>query len=190
MPASTSPVHVMVDIETAGSAPDAVILAIGAVTFGRDPGVEPEPFFELLHMGQQVAKGRSVDADTLAWWLQQRPEVRDAMFSGVRLLFGDVLEELALWMARVNATHIWCKGASFDFPILAHAYRQCGLNKPWDFRCEHDARTLYQLAGIQPVVPDGLQHDALADARAQAIAVVEALETLDDWGRFELEGGK
>jgi hypothetical protein len=190
MPVLTSSVHVMVDIETAGSAPDAVILAIGAVTFGRDPGVEPEPFFELLHMGQQVAKGRSVDGDTLAWWLQQRPAVRDAMFSGARLLFDDVLQDFALWMVRVNATHIWCKGASFDFPILAHAYRQCGLEKPWNFRFEHDARTLYRLTGIKPVVPGGLQHDALADAKAQANAACSALEKLDAWERFELEGGK
>jgi len=190
MPASTSPVHVMVDIKTAGSAPDAVILAIGAVTFGRDPGLEPETSFDLLDMGQQLANGRSVDADTLAWWLQQRPAVRDAMFSGGRLFLRDVLEDFASWVACVNATHIWCKSASLDFSILAHAYRQYGLERTWDFRCEHDARTLYRLAGIKPVVPDGLQRDALADARAQANAVGSALEKLDAWGRFELEGGK
>ena len=70
----------------------------------------------------------------------------------------------------------WCNGASFDFPILATAYRLVKKPLPWEFWKERDLRTLKGLNPDLRVERDGVHHNALDDARHQARLVQHILQ--------------
>jgi len=181
---ATLPLHVMVDIETAGTAPDAVILSIGAVVFGRDGLYPSKEFFELLHVGAQLASGRSVDPQTLALWQTADTATRERAFSGITDPTSQLMR-FSEWFRATGAVWIWANGASVYFSILSNALRTSAVLQPWDFRHEMDARSLHRLTGIKPSFAGCNQHDALADAIAQAAAVHEALHALNAWDRFD-----
>lgn len=68
---------VMVDLETAGTGPDAAILAIGAVAFDRDTGRLGPTFYTTINLASAVATGGQIEPATFTWWLQQ--DIRHAL---------------------------------------------------------------------------------------------------------------
>ena len=121
----------MIDIETRGSAADSVILAVGAVPFEIDGDLDTmHQFFKVFDMDQE---GRTEDLDTIRWWKKQDPAVYNIMHSGeCSLMIG--LEELTMFLEKVEPKRFWCKGPSFDYAILSHAYRQLKKTAYWDVK--------------------------------------------------------
>jgi hypothetical protein len=159
----------MIDIETCDNIATAAIMSIGGVAF--DPtgdGFESE-FYILVDPKSCMDKGLSFGKDTMEWWAKQEPEakriLKDSDESGVSL---DVaLRELSKWFLKSNGTHVWAHGASFDIPILEHAYRKCGMDSPWKFWNIRCTRTIYALAPDVDVIRHGTYHNALDDAKYQ-----------------------
>lgn len=167
---------VMLDLETAGTAPGCAILTIGAVTFG--PAGLGNTFYAAVSLASATALGLTIDPDTIAWWMKQSEEARAAAFQADGWPLVQVLRELSDWFAAQGAVRIWSHGASFDVPIIEVAYRAASLPAPWKFWDVRDTRTLYDLAGVKPDRSQGMHHNALDDARAQAEAAVTALQLL------------
>lgn len=77
---------IMVDIETLGSKPGAVILSIGAVLFdpwrpliGDDPDdVIIDRFETIVDIEEEGSSVLTIDRSTVAWWLQATPEMEAA----------------------------------------------------------------------------------------------------------------
>lgn len=170
--------HVMLDLETLGTAPGCVILSIGAVEFGPD-GLGAE-FDVAISIDDCEDYGLTVDTLTEQWWEQQSKEARDAAFGGSYAL----REALALFdgfYVGAGARCLWGHGASFDAPVLAAAYAAMGWKEPWAYNATRCTRTLYEVAGVDPKAPEfqvGVQHNALDDAKAQALAAIEAMRRL------------
>ena len=175
--------HLMVDIETLGARPGSVIASIGAVVFDANQIIEE---WECLVDPQScVDVGLKLEVDTIKWWMRQSDDARAKTF-GVRAMpVADALNELARWANGVHGcTDYWSHGATFDLVMLHEAHimaKATPLVK--DFRRARDTRTLYEITGVNPktFMGTGTAHNAVDDARAQALAVIESWRTLRRW---------
>jgi hypothetical protein len=162
--------HIMLDLETLGTKPGAVIRSIGAVAFDPRALTLGAPFYANVDRASCEAIGLLVDPDTEAWWAKQSPEAR-ARLETDPLPIGEAISRFEVFWREAEGRQIWGHGASFDAPILEAAFRALGRRTPWPFSACRDTRTLYEMAGVEPDRTDGLHHDALADAMSQAKAV-------------------
>lgn len=166
--------HLMLDIETLGTRPGAVVLSVACVRFSD------EARFQInMRVDEQQALGLTIDPATQAWWGQQDPAAWQAATSNsLPLVQG--LEYVRTWMQWAGTDPlIWCHGATFDCPLLGAVYERAGLAPPWAYWAVRDTRTLYDLAGINVkdyAVPP--PHVALNDAIAQTRAANAALAVL------------
>lgn len=164
----------MIDIETLGTSPDAVILTIGAQTF--DPlsqGILPQFFYARIDTQDQT--NRSIQQDTVEWWAKQSFQSQNEAFGDHdRILLKSALTDLTRLIWRSNL--IWANGPTFDMTILEHAYKSFGLALPWNYGKVRDARTIFSL---YPDLPKPLAtHNSLEDCKRQIHMVQETLKYL------------
>lgn len=163
---------VMIDIETLGTAPGCAVLSVGAVAFDRD-GLGPG-FYQTISLKSCEEAGLSIDADTLEWWLEQGEEAREVLTGGGDLR--DTLVDLSDFVE--GHDEVWANSPSFDCAILEGAFDAVGLETPWAYYMTRDFRTLKNLPVAVDVEHDGLEHDALDDARHQARVASETLAAM------------
>lgn len=167
--------HVMLDIETFGTAASSVIVSIGAVAFNPFTDERSDhTFHRFIDIDAQLRLGRSIDASTLIWWLGQDDEARKSLIDGYdeRCTPAGVLEAFTFWLAEVadpRTVCVWGNGAAFDNALLASLYRTCEKQQPWMFWNDRCFRTLKALNKHVPApAHDGVDHDALSDAVKQS----------------------
>lgn len=163
--------HVMVDLETVGTGPNALIISIGAVKF--DPLKLEDPT-DSFHVGIDLsslpttAYGFDIEPGTVGWWLHpERAAGRAALNEVAKTDIGSALDGFALWLG-AGAHRIWGNGASFDNVILRNAYDKLGLEAPWAFWNDRCYRTFKNLAKELKLERIGAHHSALDDALSQA----------------------
>lgn len=175
--------HIMIDLETLSTRPDAAIVQIGAVLFeakGRGKVRNDKPFS--CYVAVQDGGG-SIDNGTLAWWFRQ-PHVAtlgDGLETAVTL--AEALKSFVEWPTEAlgiewqDVEGVWGKPSNFDIPVLQSAFARFGMPPPWDHRITRDARTLFALTGGAPEIDwTGLQpHHAFDDALGQAMQVQMAM---------------
>ena len=173
----------MIDLETLGRRPGCVVLSLGAVMFDpqtRELGAE---FYSEINKQSCLSVGMHADPDTVAWWDKQNPDARTVLTAAEhedcpQLLL--VLRAFAAWL-QTNTTceqkerRVWGNGASFDQPILTEAYRLAEVRRPWEFWGDMCYRTLKNLNPQIPMAKSGVQHNALADAKQQALHCIKLL---------------
>lgn len=181
--------HVMIDLETLGTSPGSAILSIGAVKFDAGTGRISHDFHVAVTLQSCVLAGMEIQPGTLAWWMkEERAAARAVQASMSAVPLPLALEEFAHWLThdeQENATEqpiVWCKGASFDFPMLAAGYRLVGQDMPWKFWNERCCRSLFSTLRDThdfrlPKVA-GTAHCALDDARHQAEQVIACLRLM------------
>jgi hypothetical protein len=171
--------HLMLDIESIGTRPGAVILSCAFVRFSDEAHMTLN-----LSIPDQEALGLEKDPATEAWWRDQEakhPGAWAAATSDPTPLAGALLY-IADWLNWARGTddmQIWCHGATFDAPLLSEVYRRAAIVCPWQFWQVRDTRTLYDLALIRKedyAVPP--PHIALNDAIGQTRAANAALAIL------------
>ena len=178
--------HVMLDIETLGTAPGSVILSVAAVPFGGGPS-KCESFYQLVNVRNAVAEGFTLDQGTVDWWCA-RPAHQREWVAGCRNglpLWLVLLKLTAWWRARAPDACAWACGTDFDIAHLDHAYRRYGFETPWPYYKARDLRTLRAAAGNAGRQPwmQAPSHNALADALAQAAEAGRLLHALDQLQR-------
>lgn len=186
LPPMTRPrAQVALDLETLGTSPDSVILAIGAVAVCEETG-ERRKFYSICNANAQP--GRTISQSTLNWWSGQSDAARvafDQAHQPEAALLSDVLCALTHWIGELGLTHdvyVWGNGSSFDVAMLEHAYKQSSDFVPWDFRKTRDMRTLRDIClRLQlPIEVErvGTHHNALDDAEFQANVIMESLRQI------------
>lgn len=172
--------HAMVDIETLGGMPNAVILSIGAVVFDPNDTVPGDARFKAgVSIATALAAGQDVEGKTILWWLGQDDAARGAYLNLSHEPLSWVLNALRQWWDSHELEFIWGHGVNFDLKILDEAYRLGGQKPPWGFRAERDTRTLFHLyesvSGEKVEWDKGdtdlPKHDPLGDAIRQVSAV-------------------
>jgi 3' exoribonuclease, RNase T-like len=163
--------HLMVDLETLGTTADSVILSIGAVKFDLegDSIVDEEGFYSSISIDSNLELGRKVNEDTMLWWLKQ-PAAAQQVFHEEKFALLDALEQFSDWVENRTYT-VWSNGASFDIPMLEHAYKTSRMEVPWEFwntRCFRTYKNLPGARGVKMPEKQGIRHNALSDAYNQA----------------------
>lgn len=162
----------MIDLETLGTAADAVILSIGAVKFDlHSDAIDEEGFYGSVSIDSNLDAGRRVNEDTLLWWLKQ-PAAAQGVFHEAKLPLEQTLVDLSDWLGGDDWI-VWAKGPSFDIAMLEHAYKQFGMSPPWKFWNSRCVRTYMDLPGAKGIRAEdlGVKHNALSDAYQQAMTV-------------------
>ena len=164
--------HIMLDLETLGTSPGCAIVSIGACKFSSE-GILDE-FYRVVVPEATMR----IDVSTTLWWLQQSVEARQIFSADTpKLSMLTALIKLTEWGE--NCPKLWGHGAAFDAPILQAAYEHHGYKCPWAFNNWRDTRTVYEMSGIYPDRQVGTHHNALDDAKAQALAVIASFKKLN-----------
>jgi len=175
MTPTDAPDRVMLDLETLGTDPGCAILSIGAVRFDAD-GPTEDTFHRSVDLASCQDAGLSIDAGTLAWWLDRDDDAKAVLTGGDPLR--SVLEDFAAFYG--TASEIWAFSPAFDCAILAEAYDAVGIVEPWSYQDERCARTIASLDVAVDPDHDGTAHDALDDAIRQAEMVAGTLARLSE----------
>lgn len=167
--------HIMIDLETLGTRPGSVILSIGAVVFDLKTGKLGAEFYKNISRASCEKAGLTTDASTVVWWEQQSPEAKAALEPDQVTLL-EALAAFTDWFARVGGECVWGHGASFDPVLLESAYRAERVLPPWKFWNVRCCRTVLALGNrTLDKTRFGQHHNALDDAKSQAMAVAAAL---------------
>lgn len=163
---------IMIDLETLGTRSSAAIIQIGACYFDRNTGNIGNTFEVNI---DEFDDKFTMDMSTIAWWLKQSDQAR-----------ASVTEEGAPMITAMLKLKDFLQGgdclwahATFDIPIIQHAFEVFGLKNPIPFRGMRDIRTLMDIADHKSEKPrEGVHHTALDDALFQVQYCVEALNKL------------
>lgn len=168
--------HVMIDIETLSTEPNAAILSIGACAFDMLDKEEDisHTFFKRVSLESNFKHDRHVSSDTLSWWFKQSPEAQEATFNGPATSLSAALSDFNLWIHSLNPrpTHVWAKDPDFDVVIMRSACAAVGLPFPFNYWQSRSVRTIVELAypaRDEPRFSGGVQHSAMDDAVFQAM---------------------
>lgn len=172
--------HLMIDIETLGTEPDAAILSIGAVFF--DVRIHAlGGLYTVIKKDCPDNMCRMHDKATLDWWEKQSPEARQVFVdaeSDKAISLGQALQTLNLFIGK-KKPKVWSNGATFDLMILENAYRQMKIKTPWSFRDHRCYRTLKSLQPNLKAKRIGTYHNAEDDACYQAICASKILGDIE-----------
>ena len=166
--------HVMLDIETLGKNSNSVILSVGAVEFS-EIGLGKE-FYMNVDPQSCVAAGMQMDVSTIMWWMKQSDAARKTFEAGGSDL-ADVLHEFKMWFPK--GACVWGNGATFDNVIVSNAYNAVKMHRPWGYQNDRCYRTLKALyPGVKALTSIGTAHNALDDAKYQALHAIEIMKVL------------
>lgn len=181
---------IMVDIETLSTQPNAVILSIGAVYISPELLVS-NGFYQILERSKSQLD-RHIDINTLEWWMQRENIDKYPETNTQSPFLSEALYHFNVWLERVssannitiNSMEFWAKGTDFDFTILRNAYEGQGVKIPWAYNAIRDLRTVLKRTPKTVYTPkeDNPElHNALGDAKFQAMQLIEVLTWEMQW---------
>lgn len=173
--------HIMIDIETLATGPNAAIATIAAVKFDFHSGdTGAQLYLRIDHQSNKELK-RAIDPDTVYWWLGQDPEAKfDTFMHKDRVPLEEALIKLGGFVqSEENNPKIWANSPRFDLAILGHAYQSLDIKVPWQFWQERDVRTIASLNGIIKHSTENTgAHHALSDCYHQINYCSKVIQSL------------
>lgn len=173
--------HVMIDLETLGRRAGCAILSIGAVAFdAKSKELGPE-LYTVVRLDSCEKAGLHIDPDTIAWWEKQSPEaqkvLKQARATRGNKVLPKALEELDKYLSQfdLKKVKVWGNGSDFDNAILTACYASIEKSPPWEFWNNRCYRTLKSLKPSIKMQRQGTYHNALDDAKSQALHAIELL---------------
>lgn len=171
---------IMIDLETMAVTSDAAIISIGACQFDLKTGqIGDKHYYTAVTLQSNLDYERRILPSTLVWWMDQSHNAQDVFRDVAAVHLEDALVGLVEWMGDTckvhkDAANVWGMGASFDTPMLEHAFTQTKIAIPWQFWNNKCARTYKNLPGAKDVQVQrkGVHHNALDDAVFQAEQVI------------------
>ena len=179
--------HVMLDLETWSTRPNAAIAQISAIPFvyakrGRIFQEHTFNAYVLLQDGLGV-----VDQGTVNWWMEQDSVARAKLIAGLQhegVTCAEALIRFEHWPLLVpgfesweNCEGFWSNGAAFDEPILTNAFNQHGKPAPWSYKVSRCYRTMRATFGEQEVDTTGMiPHYGPDDCLMQIMGLLKMLD--------------
>lgn len=144
--------EIVMDIETLSTRKNALVVSVGLVAFDDDYPEFHEVFGQRLDMEEQQRKGRSIDMDTVSWWMKQSEAARRWNFEGHRVSVTNALADISAFIFKTKggqtSIDIWANPPTFDCIIMESLFNDFGFSRPWDFRIENDLRSVTKFAGV------------------------------------------
>jgi hypothetical protein len=184
MDAAPTAINCMLDLETWGTASGCALRSIGAIMFDPHTDELGPTFYANISDASCEAAGLVKDADTIAWWSKQSQKAQD-MLKDNQLTLTEVAVKFDAWWRSNRGMFVWSHGANFDEPIWSAAMKKIGRSVPWKFWDSRCTRTAYDVCGFDPrsVRRAGTYHNALDDARYQALCVQKAYAKINGRGK-------
>lgn len=178
---------IMIDLETLGLTPDAVVLSIGAVVFDPHSFVQGPTFYAEFtnFLERQTDQGRTIDPSMLLWWMRhttaearevfkERPtdEIRCSPLYGASAFSAFVKDN--------QCDRVWAKDPDFDVVILRSFYHSINRGEafPFSYNAGRSVRTVMDMPFVKLRDRKPVAHNALADAIQQATDIQEAFACL------------
>lgn len=173
--AAPGPCNVMLDLETWGTTSGSALRSIGAIMFDPHTDELGATFYANISDASCEAAGLVRDTDTIAWWGRQSAKAQEMLLDD-QLTLTEVASQFDDWWRKNRGIFVWSHGANFDGPLWEAAMRAIGRKVPWKFWDSRCTRTCYDVTGFndKTVARRGTYHNALDDARHQAICVQRA----------------
>ncbi|MED8815863.1 3'-5' exoribonuclease, partial [Escherichia marmotae] len=165
--------HLMIDLKTMGTNPDAPIISIGAIFFDPQTGDMGAEFIKTIDL---ETAGGVIDRGAIKYWWKQSREAQSAIMTD-EIPLDDALLQLREFIDENSGeffVQVWGYEASFDNVILRRSYERQGIPCPWSYYNDRDVRTIVELGkaidfDARMDIPfEGVRHNALDDARHQA----------------------
>lgn len=170
----------MLDLETFGTKPGAVIRSIGLVQFDpeRDDAIG-KSIYANISKEQQLEKGAHVCPNTEAWWNRQSKDAKAQLEVGI-LDIEFALEQVIKFIKTHKLKLIWSQGSNFDTVLLENLFDRFGYKTPWLYYNTRDTRTIYDLAKFKcgDLPREGTAHNALHDAIHQAKVIQKCYQII------------
>jgi len=173
-------VHVMLDLETWGTAAGSAIRSIGAVVFCPETGKLGNEFYTNVSDESCLALGMVKDSGTVKFWAEPKNAKANAQLAIDPLPIEEAVRRFSQFYITAGGDFVWSQGGNFDEPLLGYAYRLLGLGAPWKFWASRDTRTAYHYGKRTgrfnefAIKRAGTYHNALDDAKHQAMCVHKA----------------
>lgn len=175
--------HLMIDIETLGTGPDAVVLSCAMIPFGATVDELGKPVKFGISKDEQIEVGRVIDASTAVWWMKQAPAAIAVMAE---------MQENAVPLSRargiiaetINLGYegIWANDPDFDCTIL----RSLCPDIKWPFWMNRSVRTAKMIAQNSDIdlshIVNPNAHDPEQDCYTQIRQVMEVHKRLAEVG--------
>jgi hypothetical protein len=164
----------MFDLETLGKEPGCAILSIGACRFDLEKKTIFDDFYVTIDAQDSLKQGLTYNRETLQWWREQNP----AALKGIQknsLPAAEALNMFFEYLSKKKNEPLWAWGPHFDVSITQAAMTKVlGITKmPWQYYNVFDARTVSNVFGVDINREEGVHHNALDDAKAQAKYLIE-----------------
>lgn len=190
------------DTETLGKSPDGVILDISCLVVDLDQVETPPKFMDLVKAGKQwkldvkdqLKLGRKTDPKVIEWWKGKSDEAKKVLVAnGTEVKLNDALDEFSLYLTSNGIDQKtslgFCRGQSFDFPLLVHSlaqkYNQDTFEyEPCRFWNQRDTRSI--IAGLllddkrtttplrKGILQGFVKHNSLHDIAKDALMIIYA----------------
>lgn len=179
--------NLMQDLETGSTANNAAIISIGAYFFGPE-GLGDHFYVEINPQSCEDA-GLHFSASTVSWWMQQTEAARKVWWSKDTASLQDALSRFEIW-AKKNCSDkimMWGNGSDFDNVILGNAYKAVGSRPFWSYgnhRCYRQLKSMVpkdMQNDLWTKHAAGEHHNALDDARRQALCAIDMMKFLGVW---------
>jgi hypothetical protein len=173
---------VMIDLETLSTNTDAAILTIGAVRFDlSEPDLNnAKELYIKVDLDSCAELDLHIDDSTIEWWSTQSAEAQDEAFGLTnRIHIQAAFDQLYKFCWGANT--VWSNGSGFDLVICENIFKKLKKASPWKYWQCRDCRTIYNLS-IDPELPVTTAHNALEDAKAQALGVQNVCRQLSTLG--------
>lgn len=170
--------HIMLDLETLDNTPTAAIVALGAVRFDIEKASLGTEFYEVIRGSSCQKAGMTIGADTVYWWMSQSPAARKIFSEETpKADIAPTLVNFSGYVKDIKNSCVWGNGSTFDNIILRNAYTCCILPVPWSYTRDFCFRTMIKNFPAERV-QSGVVHNALEDARAQALTLIKLMRRI------------
>jgi len=177
--------HLMIDLETLGTKPNAVVLTAGLVLFDHKLGIV-DGIELILDVQEQLDAGRTISESTLKWWFSQGNDAK-RIFDNLTgdgqkkkgIIMSHFCEALDEFIYKHNIKRkdliVWGNGPTFDVTMVEDIFGHQGYEVPWKFWNICCLRTFNRATKYNSKHKrEGVHHNALDDARYQAECVIKA----------------
>lgn len=179
-------IDVMLDVETLDNEGKFLVLSIAAVPFLMHTEIEPKNvsvFEERISIGDSIANGYKIGAETLKWWEKQDHQIFAKQMSGINSI-AEVMDRLSNWVERVQISDTytkvrWWATATLDYQAISNLSNTAGIKNPIVYNERLCARTVKRTAKLMGFIPKERtplnDHSPVADCLNQISQLKEEL---------------
>jgi len=171
--------NVMLDLETLGTVPGCIVLSIGAVAFDPEADALGDEFYTVVSTPSCLSHGLRSSESTIEWWSRQSEKAQEVLRSAKHggLHLEDALSDFTVYLVQfgLDKVRLWGNGSDFDNAILSTCYHAVNGEAPWSPWNNRCYRTLKNLIRGPKLKREGTYHNALDDAKSQALHAIQLL---------------